>query len=160
MKKTEVNELMKVFHRFRRLNIASMMPSEITPMEFHLLMSVLEVGEQQGNSDVRVSAACHNMHASNAAVSRMLRVLEEKELVYREVDTKDRRNTYIRLTEKGKNICKEVQTGMDDFVEAIFRRIGEENVEKIMELMNRMYDIAEEEINLRKKGSGTVGKNI
>ena len=125
MQKAQMSEFMKVFHRFRRLNIASIMPSDITPMEFQLLMSVQEVGEQQGNTNVRVSAACHNMHASNAAVSRMLRILEEKELVYREVDAKDRRNTYIRLTEKGNRTCNEVQESMKHFIEAIFRQLGE-----------------------------------
>lgn len=151
MQKAQMSEFMKVFHRFRRLNIASIMPSDITPMEFQLLMSVQEVGEQQGNTNVRVSAACHNMRASNAAVSRMLRILEEKELVYREVDAKDRRNTYIRLTEKGNRTCNEVQESMKHFIEAIFRQLGEENIEKIIELMNRMYDLAEKEIALRKK---------
>jgi len=45
---------------------------------------------------------------SKATISNITNTLERKELCYRKVDEKDRRNTFVLLTEKGKQVIEEL----------------------------------------------------
>jgi DNA-binding MarR family transcriptional regulator len=45
---------------------------------------------------------------SKATVSNITKTLESKELVYRKSDTRDRRITFVALTDKGKQVMEEL----------------------------------------------------
>ncbi|MBU7591411.1 MarR family transcriptional regulator [Metabacillus halosaccharovorans] len=45
---------------------------------------------------------------SKATISNITNTLERKELCYRKVDDKDRRNTFVLLTDKGKKVIEEL----------------------------------------------------
>jgi DNA-binding MarR family transcriptional regulator len=45
---------------------------------------------------------------SKATVSNITKTLERKELCYRKSDTRDRRMTYVALTDKGKQVMEEL----------------------------------------------------
>ncbi|PMC37960.1 MarR family transcriptional regulator [Bacillus sp. UMB0899] len=60
---------------------------------------------------------------SKATISNITNTLERKELCYRKVDDKDRRNTFVLLTEKGKKVIEELyprfHTGEVDIVSSL-----------------------------------------
>ena len=85
------------------------------------------------------------------AVSRTLRGLEEKGYVERSVDKKDRRNTYISLTEKGWKKGEEVRDRMHDFGCSVMSQLKEEDVDQLVAYLDRIYEIAEKEIDTRKR---------
>ena len=66
------------------------------------------------------------------AVSRTLRGLEEKGYVERSVDKKDRRNTYISLTEKGWKKGEEVRDRMQDFGCSVMSQLKEEDIDCLL----------------------------
>ncbi|MDG5789810.1 MarR family transcriptional regulator [Evansella sp. AB-P1] len=45
---------------------------------------------------------------SKATISNITKTLEKKELVFRRTDTRDRRITYVTLTDKGKKVMEEL----------------------------------------------------
>lgn len=45
---------------------------------------------------------------SKATISNITNTLERKDLCYRKVDNRDRRNTFVLLTEKGKKVIEEL----------------------------------------------------
>jgi DNA-binding MarR family transcriptional regulator len=152
------SEIMQVFHKFRRLNITDILP-DITQMEFHTLAAVMKIGKEQGNEDVSVSAVGREINASMAMVSKRLRTLEEKELIVRVTDPKDRRNTYIHFTCKGKKKIEETQKIIEDFMETILDQVGREEVEQLKESLHKMYEAAKREIELRKKEQKEESRN-
>lgn len=48
---------------------------------------------------------------TKATVSNVTKTLERKELCYRKLDTRDRRITYVTITDKGKKIMEELYPG-------------------------------------------------
>lgn len=45
---------------------------------------------------------------TKATISNITNTLEKKELCYRKVDTRDRRMTYVAITDKGKQVMEEL----------------------------------------------------
>lgn len=80
---------------------------------------------------VKVSDLVKNMRVAAPAVSRCLKSLEGKECIVRTVDTKDRRNTYVELTEKGKQVLIETEEIFNSFTDAVFGEMGSENMQAL-----------------------------
>lgn len=64
-----------------------------------------------------------------AALTILLNNMEEKDLIYRMVDEKDRRNRLIFLTERALELMKEVRPFLDSFYVSICDLLGKEDVE-------------------------------
>ena len=56
---------------------------------------------------------------------------------------KDRRNVYIILTEKGKEICVREKEKKRIRMTEIINHMGIKDAEKMIELLNQMFDIME-----------------
>ena len=81
-------------------------------------MCIGHVGDKDGETAISISALAKKLRVTTPAVSRTMRSLEKKDLIYRETDSKDRRNTFVRLTDTGKKILKQSELEMNDLVEA------------------------------------------
>ena len=79
-----------------------------------------------------------------SAASKKISILEKKKLIERKNSKEDRRNVYITLTEKGKEICVREREKKREWVSEIIKRMGTENVERLIELLNQTFDIMEE----------------
>ena len=80
------------------------------------------------------------------AVSRTLRGLEEKGYVERSVDKKDRRNTYISLTEKGWKKGKRYGTECRTLAALVMSQLKEEDIDQLVAYLDRIYEIAEKKL--------------
>ncbi|MFN7250485.1 MAG: MarR family winged helix-turn-helix transcriptional regulator [Anaerobacillus sp.] len=60
-----------------------------------------------GNS-VETKKLAESAGVSKATISNITKTLEQKELCYRKVDNRDRRNTYVTITDKGRNIMEKL----------------------------------------------------
>ena len=76
---------------------------------------------------------------------------KKKGYVERSVDKKDRRNTYISLTEKGWKKGEEVRDRMQDFGCSVMSQLKEEDIDQLVDYLDRIYEIAEKEIDTRKR---------
>lgn len=103
-----------------------------------------------------VSLLVEFMHVSGPAVSRMLRLLEEKGYIERNVDTQDRRNTYITMTAEGVQAWQQAQEGMNQFMHGLLDNMGQENMMMLISLWNRFIDAA----NDMKKKEGLADDSV
>ena len=148
--KKEQREFFTLLEEFRKLNIGSMLPG-IPHGDFCVMKAIHELKLNKGqNADIRVSDIVEEMQAPPPAISRGLRSLEEKGLIQRSVDEKDRRNTFVELTAAGEQLSDEIETIMKDFVDAVFSRMGVESFEQLNNGMRKMVSVSREEINKRK----------
>ena len=142
------NEFFEAFHRFRKLDITSMFP-ELSGSDFRTLMTIECVGKEKEGKGVRVSELAQQMRVAAPAASRTLKGLEERGMIERSVDTEDRRNTYVFLTKKGKEVLADAEQIMNDFSHAVFERLDEEKMEHLIAYLKEVYEVSAQEIKKR-----------
>ncbi|WEV66643.1 MULTISPECIES: MarR family transcriptional regulator [unclassified Bifidobacterium] len=74
------------------------------------------------------------LHASSGRVSALLKALEAKGLVSREIDEKDRRNILVSLTDAGRKQATNDQGKIDSAVCWIFSQMGERRTREFVNL--------------------------
>ncbi|MBO5459397.1 MAG: winged helix DNA-binding protein, partial [Lachnospira sp.] len=99
---------------------------------------------------VKVSMLVEELNVNSTAVSRSLKILEEKGYIERIVSKKDRRITYVKLTDAGAEELMKAEKKMDEFAEAVLSNLEEGSLAQLTEIMNQLYNSAVQEINKRK----------
>jgi DNA-binding MarR family transcriptional regulator len=93
---------------------------------------------------VKTSLLADHLMISNPGVSQMLNVLETKGYVERSTNKNDRRVVYVKLTEYGRELLGKELGSITEILSNIFDKMGEEDVFKLIELINKFYVIAKE----------------
>lgn len=133
----KMDRLVKAAHQFKKLPVRKVMP-EHSQGEYRMLACIAQMKEDSG-VDVKVSQLAGQMQCSVPAVSKVLRTLEEKELLERQVDKRDRRNTFVVLTQKGEQRRLEFQNIMTEFSERVVKKMGEDRIILLTKLLEEMY---------------------
>ena len=94
-----------------------------------------------------MSELAGNMDIAPSAASRLLNAMEGKQLITREVDTGDRRNTFVCLTPEGKKIHDKTAKVMENMRGRLVERMGYEDITQLIELWNKLAGIMEEELS-------------
>lgn len=135
--------LMYAFQRIRKVEVTP--DTGISKMEFFALQAIGGYQQKTGLSGIYVSELAKNLRIASSQTSRMLKSLEERHLIGREVDGRDRRNTYVFLTEEGRKVCRETHDSMKCFMKRVLQSMGEERVEELISLCNELADVMEKE---------------
>lgn len=97
----------------------------------HFLLRYQRAGENATATDL-----CDRMHLLKSQMNSMLTELEQRGYVTRERSENDRRKSYIVLTEAGAQEFKNEHRRIIEIMEAIIRRIGEDDVDHLTEMLN------------------------
>lgn len=144
-------EFLATAHRFKKIHMDGIFP-EISKGEFWALKIIQKANLQnESGCGVYVSTIAEHLKVTPSAISRMLKGLEEKELIERKVNKNDRRNTYVTLTEKGKKVTKRVEAEMNEFTKNVISGMGEEDSRTLIRLFNKLVDTMEAEIKRHKE---------
>lgn len=147
-------KMMEVFFRFHKLKIYRILP-EISQSDFCLLTKLMYVREnQEGRQGIKVSELAKKLEVSVPSVSRTLNHLEKKGYVMRYEDKKDRRITYVCLTEQGSSILEEVDAVMRDYWGTVLSQMKLSTVELLMGAIDEFYEVAEAELKKRLEKTG------
>ena len=138
--------LFQAMSQFRKLKFSDMFP-DISRAEFFTMSMIMDKGEE---GKVTISGLAAQAHVLPPAMSRTLRGLENKGYVERNVNKNDRRNTYVELTETGKEITLRTRETMCAFGRAVMEQVDEEEIKRLTAYLNHIYVIAEKEIETRK----------
>ena len=139
-------EFFRAMHQFRKLNVASILP-DISQSEFAAMNEIMDKGED-GKITISELACKSKVHSS--AISRTLHCLEEKGYIERSIYNNDRRNICVELTEEGKRVTTEARQIMCDYVKAVVEHLKDRELERLIAYMNKIYSVAEKEIEARK----------
>jgi len=158
--KEEYQEFFDAMHRFRHLRPFQVIP-ELSGNDHRTIktiacltgcsthphfkeMPVLEEG-------VKVNVIARFMHVSAPQISRTLRGLEDKGLIVRIEDPKDRRNTYIKLTEQGVEMVEKTDAVMNEFFHNVFRKMDPAQVKEMTAFFTQLYELSQVEIERLKE---------
>lgn len=144
------SELFETISKFKKMH--SWMPPipGLSQGEFimmHRLDHCNREKEPNGEPGVKISTLCSCMRVSMPAASQMLRSLENKEMIERVMAKSDHRVVYVNLTEKGRTLLDEAMQVFHKIMDQVMDEFGNENTEKLIELLNRLYNIAENRKN-------------
>ncbi|ADH99000.1 MarR family winged helix-turn-helix transcriptional regulator [Salisediminibacterium selenitireducens] len=92
---------------------------------------------------VKHLAAAMNISAS--AVSQMITKLEAQDIIIREIDPDNRRNTVLKTGEKGKQMMKEMEIKRTAIVAKYLKRLKTDDLEQLDAIMKRLYAIIQQE---------------
>ena len=139
-------ELFRSMNQFRKLKFSEMFP-EVCKTDYFVLCTIMDKGE---NGQITISELAKMLPP---AISRTLKGLEERGYVERNVNKNDRRNTYVELTEAGRQLTEEARQTMSDFGKSVMSQVDEADMKRLISYLDNIYHIAEKEIEAR-KGQG------
>ncbi|MDO5726062.1 MAG: winged helix DNA-binding protein [Tissierellia bacterium] len=83
-------------------------------------------------------------HISKAAISQILSSLDKRGYIIRETDKTNRRRITVELTDSGEEILKQTKKRSDQILDEILRRLGEENVLELINLLDKLSNISDD----------------
>ncbi|MGM9533357.1 MarR family winged helix-turn-helix transcriptional regulator [Intestinibacter sp.] len=105
----------------------------------------LRTVENEDSIGVKTSDIGNCLFMKKPATSKMLNSLEDKGYINRFSNRRDRRVTYIDLTAKGIDLLEKHHKQMTEYGNQIIEKMGKEDVEELIRLLNKLSDIIEEE---------------
>ena len=120
--------------------------STLSTAEFYALFAILRLQEAQDSAEpeIRVSSLIETLNLSPQAVSKTLRLLEQKGYCKRITDPNNRRNTLVLITEQGTTLVNRTKSEIARFVEEVTKRMGDENMAEFIRLSNQCSAIMQE----------------
>ena len=106
--------------------------------EFALLLKLYDMEGCSQDAMVEV------LSIDKAAVTRILKSLEEMDLVYRRIDTEDRRIKRIFLTDSGKSMEEKIRNILTKLVTFVVEDIPKD---KVVEVMGMIHDASQKLVN-------------
>jgi len=92
---------------------------------------VMRVINDRGATDATGLAEVGLLHAPS--VTRILKELEERKLILREVDANDRRRTLVVLSPEGRAVVDEISDHVMHVMRAYAERFGDERLEALLD---------------------------
>lgn len=108
---------------------------DFSQAEGYVLISVKKDG-------IPVTKIAPLMGIEPTSLSRLLKTMEDKGLVYREKDKVDRRVVKLYLTQKGLELKKISRQMVLDYNKAIYEEVGEQQMENFLQTMNKIRNIS------------------
>lgn len=146
----ENQQLFEMIQRFRSLNLLATLP---LPRQDYMVLHAVDCLQKEHPDACTVSMITKKMRIPQPAVSRTLRNLENGGYLQREVCRSDRRNTYVLLTDAGKKAVQDAGQVLMEFHNGIKKRFTQEESDQLMNLLQRLYEAASEQLEEMKKGA-------
>ena len=137
-------KLITSVHRFKKEK-TELILFNLSQSEFFMLQ-IIKHSKKNEKPGIFVSEIAKKIKVSTPAVSRMLGGLEERQLISRQIDREDRRNTLVIIAPQGEKVLKESEATMDEFTGRVISRMGYEKVTELLELFNTFVDVMEIEL--------------
>lgn len=141
-------KLINAMHIFSKINIGAVL-GKLSQTEYLVIYFVRKHGEYDGSvsSGVNVTSLSEVLGVSTPAVSRILRSLEEKGFINRITNRRNRRETYISLTEKGREIYLRDRETASLLYKAVEEKMGRDEIRELVRLSTLFNRIMCEEID-------------
>lgn len=143
-------KFIEIMNKIKKLGHKCSPYPQIPHGEFMILASIdgyLSRMKEEGKTlpGIKVSELSKSTHSSVPATSKVIRHLEEKKLVERIADEKDRRVVYVALTQAGEGILSKSKEQFNHYIAMIIGRLGTEDADDLIRICTKLYDIMYEE---------------
>jgi DNA-binding MarR family transcriptional regulator len=129
-------QLMQSFHQFHKRGHQKKIDAAMRGERFVVLYLL-----QKGNS-VLPGAISSEMNISTARIATVLRSLEAKGLITRQIDQTDRRKILVNLTPKGLEEAKKQQEVTVKMIVNILKLLGAQDAKELVRIVDRLALLA------------------
>ncbi|QQK07780.1 MarR family winged helix-turn-helix transcriptional regulator [Miniphocaeibacter halophilus] len=148
-KKTYSNaDAVDVLHKVSNFYINTKVPHDYGTGEVYTSVEVHTLKEIADNPDTTLTELSKNTGKTKGAISQILKKIEKKGLIYKEIDKNNENRFFLRITEKGK-ILNDCHKEYDE------KHFGESmNIVREMfseEQINTTFEVLEAWLNIRRK---------
>lgn len=154
MTKDITSDFLEVLNKIRILKHKQKKFIELPTAEFFMLILIADGIQNNKNQKqdygVTTSELADAMKCSMSAVSKLVRTMEGKGYIKRIENARDRRITYLILTEKGKETLKRARKERDLLMKSFVEKMGEEDLIMLTKLLKNVYEIMKEEMEAMK----------
>ena len=133
--KTVDDHIKSGWHAISRMYNSYAAPFDMTMAIGYVL---LNIDKKKGTPATKIAPA---LGLEARSLTRMLKSLEDKKWIRREIDEDDRRVVNVFLTEEGKRKRDFARQGVILFNDAIYEKIGEEKLNIFFEVMQNINEI-------------------
>ena len=145
-------EFINTFRNFKKVqmkNIMNSLDTNNTINEINILLVITEsILKKESlnnnlksikNSDekIHLNIIREKMHLAASTISPIITSLESKGYIEREIDEKDKRNTYIKLTDKGRLHTTNIHMNIVSNLKEYIKFMGDEDITKLIYLLNK-----------------------
>ncbi|HHY28712.1 MAG TPA: MarR family transcriptional regulator [Desulfitobacterium dehalogenans] len=148
MQESKTVRLFETIKKFRRLSLNFRGSGEIPHRE---IMMLKLIKHHSGKGGITISTLSEHFEISKPAVSQMINALEDKNYVERITTKSDRRMVYVRLTELGEEALAEAFHEMQGKLEIYLEKMGEQDMETLIALLDKLHQIMKEDIREEKE---------
>lgn len=136
----EKNNLITSLHDIFILAQSNKIFGNIPRGEFFVMniISKLDMIGEGSELGVKLSVMCDILKISLPAISKRMKTLETKGYIMRILDPKDRRISYVKLTDKGRETVIYVRKILSDRCEKTCEKLGEKETEQLIYLLKKM----------------------
>lgn len=142
--KDSAENLVKAILNFQSLDIYYCKDLDMNSFKDMWLMQYLEDHAQKGEQS-RMTDIAEEMRVSKSAVTQLVTRMEKRGVIKRYHDKKDRRIVFVKPTDKGREVFADKSQAMLAYIEKLVGRIGEEDSDKLVEILNKILSIVKEE---------------
>ncbi|MBQ3665623.1 MAG: MarR family transcriptional regulator [Lachnospiraceae bacterium] len=104
-----------------------------------------EAKKTDGNAGIRVSEMTRFLGLSMPQVSRLLGSMESKGYIERRVNDKDRRSTYVSITDQGMETREQSLKECKAYMDSVIITMGQEKTDQLIHLLEEFTQIMREE---------------
>jgi DNA-binding MarR family transcriptional regulator len=137
------------------------MEQKLSHIDLDKYFRILVVIEQAGSSFTQQNLSDH-FKVNKASVVRIVDHLAKKGYVRRKVNSRDRREYFLILTEKAKNELPAIKEALCELEKNAFKGFTEEQKQMFFQLLDQIYvnmsELPVEEVLLKYKKVGRAGK--
>jgi DNA-binding MarR family transcriptional regulator len=131
---TTTDRLMRASKQFNKADWHRRSIEGHKPSELHLMM-ILKRNMKKDKQGLMVSEISSLLHVTSPTITQLIKGIESKGLVTRNIDPVDRRVIRIVLTDKGIAVTSKALAVMTDYFNGLIEYLGEEDSEKLAELL-------------------------
>ncbi len=134
--------IVSMIHRTRMMYLNDRVGDmDITPGQFPFIMVL---SNEEGITQEELAA---HFHIDKGTVARALRKLEDKNYLFRKVDSKNRRRYFIYLTDKGKRTVPKITNIEQEWENSICSKFSEEEYSRLFEILKILAINSLEKVN-------------
>ena len=137
-KNTIEHRLLKAFLQFEKADWHQKTFEGYKPSEIKLLFIIKRLSSEQ-NFEVKASEISDRLHVTRPTVTQLIKGLEAKGLIERNINPQDRRSVGIKLTKQGEQIRQRAFQIFTDTFQGLTEFLGEEQSHVLADLLDQVF---------------------
>lgn len=136
--------LFQALGNFKKMHTMLAAESEMPLGELYMLKKIASLeAEKDTVKEVYVSDLHDKTQMSLPAVSQLLTILENKQMIERCASKKDRRKVRVSITEAGKQAVSCFKKKTDEWLDDAINQLGVEKTEAFIQLLEEFFQVIE-----------------